>query len=124
MEHLRREMPGASDEYGTFYASLEDTLCWLDERYPGHARLCTMLGVFQDDATVPLDVIAALWLRVGGIADEGQAQDVLDKLADVQIAAYSSEVCRSHDAVPHSHAAARLWQASTARLRNCRRAFI
>ena len=27
MEHLRREMPGASDEYGAFYASLEATLC-------------------------------------------------------------------------------------------------
>jgi hypothetical protein len=70
-----------------------------------------MLSVFPEDATVPLEVIAALWLKAGGITDVGEARDVLDKLADVQIVAYSSEV-RAPDAMPRHHAAARLCMAS------------
>eukprot|EP00966_Prymnesium_polylepis_P196645 4556749-Prymnesium_polylepis.1 len=65
-----------------------------------------MLGVFPEDATVPLDVIAALWLKVGGIADEGEARDVLDRLADVQIVAYSSEV-RASTPTPLRHSDSR-----------------
>ena len=65
-------MPGASDEYGTLFGALELTLEQLDEEQPGMARLCTMLGIFPEDAQVPLDVVATLWVAAGGLEDAAE----------------------------------------------------
>ena len=49
------------------------------------ARLCTMLGIFPEDAQVPLDVVAMLWVAAGRLEDAAEAEDCVDRMVALQL---------------------------------------
>ena len=50
-----------------------------------------MLGIFPEDAQVPLDVVGMLYVAAGGLEDAAEAGDCVQRMAELQLVELHAE---------------------------------
>jgi hypothetical protein len=61
------------------------------------------LGIFPEDADVPVDIVARFWAETGGL-DAGETEDFLNKLSDLSLLLHldlDRRTLRLHDIIRH-----------------------